>query len=86
MMQPSKMGGKTCLLVAKPDFVFYVVLLNTVLYSTQPLYPGSTWCTQPWCVYIVKHIKCWQGHQGGREEAVLYGMWWVTGSGRVVHN
>jgi hypothetical protein len=25
------------------------------------------------------HIKCWQG---GREEAVLYGLWWETGSGR----
>ena len=37
-----------------------------------------TWCVQPGCVYV-KHIKCWQG---GREEAVLYGLWWVTGSGR----
>jgi hypothetical protein len=40
---------------------------------------GITWCIQPWCVYVVKHIKCCQG---GREEAVLYGLWWVTGSGR----
>ena len=40
---------------------------------------GITWCIQPWCVYGVKHIKCWQG---GREEAVLYDLWWETGSGR----
>jgi hypothetical protein len=26
-----------------------------------------------------KHIKCWQG---GREEAVLYGLWWEAESGR----
>ena len=34
---------------------------------------------QPWCVYGVKDIKC---RQGGREEAVLHGLWWVIGSGR----
>jgi hypothetical protein len=40
---------------------------------------GITWCIQPWCVYKKTNIKCWQG---GREEAVLYGLWLETGSGR----
>jgi hypothetical protein len=48
-----------------------------ILYSATV--SGITWCIQPWCVYGVKHIKCWQG---GREEAVLYGLWWDIGSGR----
>ena len=75
---------KTVVSLPKPDFVFFLYLccftLHCFIFYSATV-SRITWCIQPWCVYGVKHIKCWQG---GREEAVLYmyGLWWVIGSGR----
>ena len=70
--------NKLWLVIPNLIFYSYVVLLCTALYSTRPLYPGLPGVSNLG-VYMKKHIKCWQG---GREEAVLYGLWWEAESGR----
>jgi hypothetical protein len=68
-------------IINKPDFVIFILML---FYSAL-LYILLGHCIRDYLVYPTlvciwkNHIKCWQG---GREEAVLYGLWWETGSGR----